>query len=242
MSNEVGFFQKMSNLRTILNEQDWTMDGWNDKQGYPFLSHQKMKSNVSKAMVQAGLEWTLDYTEWSKEPEIGMMKQHYIVKAHATIYDTSSDKFVTIDAFGEGADSGDKAMSKAQTNAFKSIISNNFMVAEIGADGEGVEASNDTIKTDARSGYEAKQEIAKAKTIRQNATSEPTPVVNAEGAVSETQKKVLSKILDKVKILDEGVLQQFGSRDQIETDYYSVKTAEDALRFITAYQGVLKCQ
>lgn len=238
---EKGLFKKLSDFRKVLNEQDWTMDGYNDKQGYPFLSHQKIKANVSEALVKAGLEWSLSYTEWSKEPEIGMMKQHYIVKAKAVIHDTESDAFFETEAFGEGADSGDKAMSKAQTNAFKSIISNNFMVAEIGAEGEEVESVNDTIKTEARSGYEAKQEIAKAKIVKEM-DSQPKPHVSVEGDVSETQKKVLNKILDKSKVLDEGALQPFGSREQIEQDFYSIKTAEDALKFITAYQGVLRCQ
>lgn len=239
----VGLYKKLSNFRKVLNKQDWSMDGYNEKQGYPFLSHQKMKANVSKALVEADLEWSLSYVEWSKEPEIGMMKQHYIVKAKATLFDTESDKCLEIEAFGEGADSGDKAMSKAQTNALKSIISNNFMVAEVGADGEGVESTNDSIKVEAKSGYEANQEITKKRVIKQiNSEPQSVTVRKVEGEVSETQKKVLMKILDKSKVLDESVLMPFGTREQIEIDYYSVKTAEDALRFISTYQGVLRCQ
>lgn len=234
------FYKKLSNFRKILNEQDWSMDGYNEKQGYPFLSHQKMKSNVSKALVASGLEWNLCYSEYSKEPEIGMMKQHYIVKATASLYSTTDTERMTMTAFGEGADSGDKAMSKAQTNALKSIISNNFLVAEIDAEGEGVESTNDSIKADSKSGFDAKVEMAKAKVMRDN-PEVPKPSA-VEGNVSDTQKKVLDKILNKAKVLDEGALQPFGTLEQIEADFYSIKTAEDALNFITTYQGILRCQ
>lgn len=243
------FLKKLSNFRKVLNEQDWSLDGFNEKQNYAFLSHRKMKSNVSKALVEAGLEWTVSYSEWSKEPEIGMMKQHYIVKAEATLYDTGSSETITFSAFGEGADSGDKAMSKAQTNAFKTLISNSFMVSELDESGEEIAETNDSIKAEARSGYEAKQEMTKAKVVRQASVKQDesvkeTPKSQAEqteGTISDTQHKVLDKILAKARVLSEPELMKFGSLLQIESDYAGVKTAEDAMKFISAYQGIMRC-
>ena len=239
------FFKKLSNFRKVLNEQDWTLDGYNDKQDYAFLSHRKMKNNVSKALVEAGLEWTVSYSEWSKEPEIGMMKQHYIVKAEATVYDTGSSESVSFTAFGEGADSGDKGMSKAQTNAFKTLIASTFMVSELDESGEEIAESNDSIKAEARSGYEAKQEMTKAKVVRQaTAVKTDAPKTKAEaveGVISDTQKKVLDKIVMKARTLSETELVKFGTLIDIESDYSNVKTAEDAMRFISAYQGIMRC-
>ena len=256
MSKE-SFYVKLSKFRGILNSQDWSLDGFNEKQNYHFLSHRKMKSNVSKALVEAGLEWKVDFSDWSKEQEIGMMKQHYIIKAVAVITDIDNpDDYVEMVAFGEASDSGDKGMTKAQTSAFKALIANNLMVSEMDEEGEEVESTNDAIKSEARSNYEAKQEIIKSKVVRESAkdTEEgkkptasakdrhPIVTVNAEGQISDTQKKVMDKIIMKAGVLSDVELERFGSRDQILSDFDSVKTAEDALKFITAYQGVIRCQ
>lgn len=253
MSKE-SFYVKLSKFRGILNSQDWSLDGFNEKQNYHFLSHRKMKSNVSKALVEAGLEWRVDFSDWSKEQEIGMMKQHYIIKAVAVITDIDNpDDYVEMVAFGEASDSGDKGMTKAQTSAFKALIANNLMVSEMDEEGEEVESTNDAIKGEARSNYEAKQEIIKSKVIRESAKGtgdekKPTAtaknrsaVVSSEGAISETQKKVMDKIMMKAGVLSDVELGRFGSREQITSDFETVKTAEDALKFITAYQGVMRC-
>ena len=236
-------FKKVSVFRRILNEQDWSLDGFNEKQNYRFLSNKKMKYNVTRALVQSGLEWTITFSDWKKMDEIGMMKQHYIVTATATLHDTESDEYYEIQGYGEGADSGDKAMSKAKTNAYKSIISNNFMVADIDEEGEEVTETNDSIKVEARSGFEAKQEITKAKVVRENASKkEPSHLPLTEGSISSTQEKLIEKIMAKASVLSSAELEKFGSLEQIESDRDSVKTAEDALKFIQAYQGVLRCQ
>lgn len=254
MSKE-SFYVKLSKFRGILNSQDWSLDGYNEKQNYHFLSHRKMKSNVSKALVEAGLEWKVDFSDWSKEQEIGMMKQHYIIKAVAVITDVDNpDDYVEMVAFGEASDSGDKGMTKAQTSAFKALIANNLMVSEMDEEGEEVESTNDAIRSEAKSHYEAKQEIIKSKVIRESAKGtgdekKPTTtaknhpaVVSAEGSISDTQKKVMDKIITKAEVMSDVELEKFGSREQIVSDFESVKTAEDALKFITAYQGVIRCR
>ena len=58
----------------------------------------------------------------------------------------------------------------------------------------------------------------------------------------EDRMQVFEKIMAKASVLSSAELEKFGSLEQIESDRDSVKTAEDALKFIQAYQGVLRCQ
>ena len=181
-----------------------------------------------------------------KDP-IGMMKQHSVIEATGTFFDVESGESLVFKAFGEAADSGDKAIGKAQTNAYKSLIAQTFQISELNEDGESIISSNDSIKTDAKSSFEAKAEIVKDKVIRQNAVPDPVEKPAKEGPskrtdISATQQKILEKIISKARILDEGALVPFGGLDNIESDYMGVKTSEDALNFITAYKGVLECQ
>lgn len=241
------FFQKLSSFRKILNNQDWTPDGWNDIQGYPYITNRKIKANVSKALVEAGLEWRITFPSWERGDPIGMMKQHYYVEVEATIYDVSDpDVNMTYNAVGEAGDSGDKAYKKACTAGLVTILTNNFMLAELTTEGENVQRSNDDIKAKADSVYEANQEIKKAKVVRaaqpvqqhvQAQVSRP-----AEGLATESQKKVIERILNKANILSEAELSRFGSIAQIEGDASTVKSAADAQNFITTYTGILRCQ
>ena len=244
--------QRISKFVEILSQEDWAPDGHNDKQGYWFISHKKIKRNVSKASLDAGLVWKIDYDSLTPCEAVGMMKQHYIIRAVGRLSDVNdANSCETYIAYGEAADSGDKAISKAQTSAFKAIINNNFFIADVDADAEEIISNNDSIKADARTGYEARQEIFKDKVIREASLFSPDPVDSAggtapsgsaEGAVSSTQRTVMDKIMNKAKTLPETELLPFGNIIQIESDFLSVKTADDAQKFISAYTGVLRCQ
>ena len=242
--NQADFYTKLSKFQEILSSQDWTPDGLNDKQGYAFVSHKKIKRNVSKAILEAGLTWQISYSGLTIGDPIGTMKQHYVIEATARITNNANpSEFVEYHAYGEAADSGDKALSKAQTSGFKAIINNNFFIADIEAEGEEIIENNDAIKSEARSGYEAQQQIIRERVIKQFPdTPATTPAAHTqEGTMSESQKKVMDKILSKAKTMSETDLMPFGDIIQIESDYADVKTADDALKFITAYTGVLRC-
>lgn len=236
---------KLSKFQEIISKQDWSPDGHNDKQDYDFVSHRKMKKNVGAAAIEAGLVWKITYDGLTIQEPIGMMKQHYIIMATGSLTDRDQPEFsIEYKAFGEAADSGDKALSKAQTSGFKAIINNNFFIADIEADAEEIIENNDSIKAAAESGYEARQQIIREKVIRQSATETPAatqPNNNNMGNVSDIQRKVLEKIISKARIMSESDLLPFGSIDQIEEDYYNIKSADDAQTFITTYTGVLRC-
>lgn len=243
--SQADFFKKLSKFQETLSSQDWSPDGRNEKQGYAFVSHKKMKRNVSKALLDAGLVWQISFGDVVIGEPIGTMKQHFTVKATARISDMDDpNAFCEYHAFGEAADSGDKALSKAQTSGFKAIINNNFFIADIEADAEEIIENNDSIKAATESGYEARQQIIREKVIRQSATETPAatqPSNNNMGNVSDIQRKVLEKIVSKARVMSESDLLPFGSIDQIEEDYYNIKSADDAQTFITTYTGVLRC-
>ena len=77
--------------------------------------------------------------------------------------------------------------------------------------------------------------------LKQLSDEVPVPKVQTGGNISESQRKVMEKIIAKVKVMSETELMAFGSKEQIEIDYSEVKDADQALKFISAYTGVLRC-
>ena len=243
--NDADFYTKLSKFVDILTKQDWTPDGNNDKQGYGFVSHKKMKRNVAKAISDSGLIWDISFENVTIGEPIGTMKQHYTVKAVAHIRDICNpDRCMTYQAYGEAADSGDKALAKAQTSGFKAIINNNFFIADIDAEGEEIIENNDTIKAQSESGYEAHQQIVRERVARKMNEpiegNKPTPSV-IEVGITDSQRKVIDKIISKARTMGETELLPFGSLIQIEGDLTKVKSSEDAMMFIQTYTGVLRC-
>ena len=238
------FYTKLSKFVEILSKQDWTPDGYTDKQDYSFISHKKMKNNVSKAITEAKLVWNISYSDYQVCEPIGAMKQHYLLKAIATIRDCEDpDAYETYQAFGEAADSGDKAMAKAQTSGFKAIINNNFFISDLDVEGENVVESNDAIKAQSATSFQANKEIVKEKVIKKyfDPAEHIEPKRSIEGNITDTQRNVLDKIINKARIMSETELMRFGNIAQMESEYAAVKTADDAMKFITAYTGVLRC-
>lgn len=225
--------QKVGRFVQVLTAQDWTPDGYNKTQDYYFVSHKKMKKNVSKAATETGLVWSIDYDDLTVRDPIGSMKQHYTVRATARLTDADDgSQYVEYHGYGEAGDSGDKALAKAQTSGFKAIINNNFFVADIDNETESIIENQDSIKAEAKSGYEANQNIVRERVTRKMDSSSITP----------TQRGVMDKILNRAKVLSDADLMQFGSLIQIENDYHNAKSPDDAQAFISAYTGVLRCQ
>ena len=224
--------QKVGRFVQVLTSQDWTPDGYNKLQDYYFVSHKKMKKNVSKAAGETGLVWSIDYDDLTVRDPIGAMKQHYTVKATARLTDADDgSQYVEYHGYGEAGDSGDKALAKAQTSGFKAIINNNFFVADIDNETESIIENQDSIKAEAKSGYEANQNIVRERVTRK-----------MDSGITPTQRGVMDKILNRAKVLSDTDLMQFGSLFQIENDYQNAKSPDDAQAFISAYTGVLRCQ
>lgn len=201
MDDILSFERKLSKLREVLNSMDWTPDGTNVKQGYKYLTHTKIKGNMSRALVASRLEWEMQYSDLQFRPEVGAMSQHYILQATATIFDIDNpEKSRRYTAFGEAADSGDKGTAKAQTNAFKNILANNFMLSLYTVEEEDRMEVEDSIMMGGGSKYEAKKESAKNAVLAKNPVkieqpAEPTKDVPKveEQKEQPTETKVKSK-------------------------------------------------
>lgn len=237
------FMERLNAFRKSVNGMDWSPDGVNPSQNYKFLSNQKMKGNVGKALADNGLEWIVSYTDLQIMPPIGeRMGQHYIIKATATIMDTTSDDTLDWVAYGEAADSGDKAISKAQTNAFKNLIANNLMVSEYDAETESEIETKDAMRSEGMSEFKLNKEAAKAKVLAQS-DGVPPVIPKADGRpMTHTQQQVLDKIMSKVGTLDDITLAPFGIKDDIISEGHLVQSTDQAASFIAKYKGVMSCQ
>lgn len=241
MAEKKNFGDKILVFREEISKQDWSPDGENVSQNYEFLSNKKMKVNVQKALVKAGLDWRVDYTDLQIMPAIGERQtQHYICKAVATISEPGDNsQCIQWIAYGEAADTSDKAISKMQTNAFKNLVANNLLVADLTEEGESIAESVQSAKDSGKSGYVAKKEVAKEMVLKQHGEPEKAPV---KGSPTAIQAQVMEKILNKVKTLDDTTLASYGTADEIEQRYRAVKTADDAAQFITDFKGVVQLQ
>lgn len=234
------FPMRLSSFRKSINGMDWSPDGQNLGQNYKFLSNQKMKANVSKALVESGLEWRLEFTDLEVLPAIGdRMGQHYRIKATAHIFDTTSDNEIVWVAYGEAADTGDKGIAKAQTNAFKCLIANNLMVSEYDAETESEIVSKDDMRAEGRSEFDTKKEFAKAKILSDNPVKPPERPPATKRTVTMTQTQAIEKIMAKVRTLDDTTLVPFGTMADIENRYHAIETPEQAAQFIGDFKGVL---
>ena len=242
MTEKKNFGDKILAFREEISKQDWSPDGLNVNQNYKYLSNQKMKANVMRALVKAGLDFKIDYSDLQIMPSIGeRLTQHYIVKAVATITEPgNSVDSVQWTAYGEAADSGDKAISKMQTNAFKNIIANNLLVAELSVEGEDLVESVQSAKDEGKSVYNVKKEVAKETVLKTHA-AEPV-MTNSGNGPTTVQQTIIEKIMNRAKTVDEITLAPFGTIDEIEQRYRSIKTVDDASAFIADLKGVVSLQ
>lgn len=246
MTEKKSFETKFSDFRKRIDSMDWSPDGLNVKQNYPYLSNQKMKGNISKALVENGLGWELRFVDLQPLPGVGeRMSQHFILKAEAKIFDSEDfGRFVIWEAYGEGADTGDKAISKAQTNAFKNIIANNLLVSEFDAVGESIIDSNESAKMAGESlSYQDKKEMAKDLVLKMHPAEPVQTVKTVDGrSVTDTQMQVMTKIMDQVKSIDAEKLESFGTLDYIQKRFDESVTSETAAEFIKEFKGVMALQ
>lgn len=120
-------------LRRIMSTKDWTDDGVfripsRPDGGYTYLTAEKVKKNFGQSLIEAGLNMSIEFSELTKHEAIGAMSQHWTVKCTMRLYGYA--QYIDYIAYGEAGDSGDKGINKAQTDAVKQIIFNEFLVAD----------------------------------------------------------------------------------------------------------------
>lgn len=213
-------------LRKILRSMDWKDDGvfripTRPDGGYTYLSAEKTKKQFNEALETAGLNMAVEYSELTKHEAIGNMSQHWTVKCTMTIYGGNAE-CVKYTAYGEAGDSGDKGVNKAQTDAIKQIVFNQFLVAdcsdpdantsdiEIPAVGRAIPKTPAQKQAVKEKMAESQVKPAEQKPVEQTAKpAEKTPAQLAEDLKAKVtagappanaiQLKAMQNILDKVR-------------------------------------------
>lgn len=97
-------------------------DKFNQGEGYKYLSSDALLDRINPACVKLGLATVIDteLLDWrEKTTKSGMVWQIVSVKVTVTIIDSDSGEMLQTQGIGGGQDAGDKAFSKAQTQARK---------------------------------------------------------------------------------------------------------------------------
>ena len=244
MTKDKQFFDKLAKFRALLNAMDWSPDGINTHQNYRFLSESKMKGQIGPALVEAGLEWRATYSDVKMLDAVGSMRTHILLTLTVELFDdTGSETYV---AYGTAADSGDKAMSKAQTNALKNVIANNWLVSSFDAETEGELESKSSSKTfiPQERSEEIKVQLAKKQAERKaqiesklDAATPSTPAP-APAEMTAVQRTAVDKLFNRLKTLDSTDIEQYGGMVAIENEYCATKTSKQAAEYINKYRGI----
>lgn len=107
--------------------------GFNKKQGYKFVRAADMLRAMRAAFAELGIYAETNYEllgTYDIKTNSGGTMHTATVKATIVIYDTESDETKTISGLGDGADSGDKGIFKAQTGATKNALRNGSLLPD----------------------------------------------------------------------------------------------------------------
>ena len=250
-NNEFG--KKLRDLRKVISEQDWTDDGRfvvpsNPSKNYTYVTADKAKKNLNAAMMETGLEIIVRYSDLQFHPGIGSMTQHVSVICHMTVYDPDTpDTGIVFEAFGEAADSGDKAVNKAQTDGIKQIIFNVWLVAdnsdpdrnisdiEAPAVGRQIPPTPEQ-KAEAFQQLKAKATPAPASTQLQTTAPVAIPKADGEQGPTPIQLKAIERIVSALTEDKENGTVTGGEFDTIMGEKDKVKTSKDAAEFIIKHR------
>lgn len=180
------------------------------------------------------------YSDVKMLDAVGSMRTHILLTLTVELFDeTGSETYV---AYGTAADSGDKAMSKAQTNALKNVIANNWLVSSFDAETEGELESKSSSKTfiPQERSEEIKAQLAKKQAERkaqiEAKLDAATPSTPAE--MTAVQRTAVDKLYNRLKTLDSTDIEQYGGMIAIENEYLATKTSKQAAEYINKYRGI----
>lgn len=136
MTNEeaISFYTKMNLVRADLLSLDWKDDKFlslGGRNGYNYLSIDKIKRNIAPVLQKHRVELGIDYENLSRiNDSKDALEHHWTVKLKATLIDVDTGYERRYSAYGESFDRGDKGVNKAQTAAMKQFLSNVFMLID----------------------------------------------------------------------------------------------------------------
>lgn len=188
---------KINRMRADALKLDWsddkmfTMAGRGG--GYPYLSADKIKKQLSPLFSKHGLEFKPDFVNLQSHAPIGNMSQHWTVTLNATIIDCDTGEGITYVANGEAADSGDKGINKAQTCAFKQWALSTFLIS----DGIDPDAANSDVSMKF-----VPKTVAETEVIR-NKLSEKAVAPSPISAKAESTSKIPESVPESVPAKEE---------------------------------------
>ena len=179
LENRAKLFQKKSKAREELQSMPIIKDGHNNNSNYDFISEKNYKDILSKLLLHHKLELNSRVIDIVRFTGNGKMTIGASVLMEFELIDIDTGYGEISSSAGDGVDSGDKAIYKAQTGAYKYFVANNFLVTT-GQDSEFSSADEiDKPKTD------IKKETAS------DYTEEKQEPINYKSKLSETKRKNL---------------------------------------------------
>jgi hypothetical protein len=119
-------------LTEVMAAVDWQKKtGRNTQQNYAFVTAEQIKDAVrgplaeKRVMVYTSVK-SVERTEWQTKSGTTMFSA--TIHGEVTFADGDSGEMFTVEAAGEGMDSGDKALNKAQTAMVKYALINTFLI------------------------------------------------------------------------------------------------------------------
>jgi hypothetical protein len=193
-----GLYEKINALRGDVVKMDWTKDGYASfgKTSYKYLPTDKIKANLAPYFHKRGLELQIKFYGLQFLPAVGNMTQHVVLILDATVIDIDSGESMTDTVYGEAADSGDKAIGKAQTYAIKSWASNKFLIAD-GMDPDEVESTGNVFRPKSN----AETEEVRSKVLEQGVP--PTPQAPAVPKAPAVPAKAPAEPVEAPKVESE---------------------------------------
>ena len=189
-----GLYEKINALRGDVVKLDWAKDGYASfkNTSYKYLPTDKIKANLAPCFHKRGLELQIRFYGLQFLPAVGNMTQHVVLQMDATIIDIESGESMTDTVYGEAADSGDKAIGKAQTYAVKAWASNKFLIAD-GMDPDDVGPTGNVFKPKSNS----ETEEVRSKVLEQGVP--PVPQAPAVPKVPAVPTKAPSEPVEEPK-------------------------------------------
>ena len=155
--------------------------GRNSKQNYNFVRAADVLRAVRNSFAALGIYAETNYDllgTYDIKTNSGGIMHTATVKATIKLYDTDSDETKTISGLGDGADSGDKGIFKAQTGATKNALRNGTLLpdeADPEADQSVDENTSDKDRFEPEPDFQQARHAAPAPQAKRVETARPTP-------------------------------------------------------------------
>ncbi len=188
--------QKLVQVYTMIDHVE--KGGYNKNQKYNFVRSADVLRSVRNAFAELGVYAEPNYdllSTYDIKTNSGGIMHTATVKATIKLYDCDSDETKTISGLGDGADSGDKGIYKAQTGATKNALRNGSLMPDEAdpeadqqvdnyTDFRGTEVYAHPASTTEIPYYG--QDYADARTLATHAIAHPTPAPQPEAPASGT--------------------------------------------------------